>query len=292
MTIDPEPAIAETPSVEGMKRYRDALEAEPTALRVALSARFSGKEFILVRGFLTDALDRFGVMMADQVQAVMALGCPVRKVQAPFDSENAPDVNAMEIARTVKSASHPVVLITHSKGSVDTLAALVNYPEIRGSVAGWVSIQGAVQGSAVADFFVGVTHASLVETAKRALLTAIFSSVFSGSVASLDALRTRDRVAYLRQNAADIQKIVGQVPTVAFGSAAPTSRSALRTVTDPFFPREPKNDGLVSVERSVIPGALIIHDLDGPDHADAVTDVPGPQGCDRIRLTHALLSVL
>ena len=85
---------------------------------------------------------------------------------------------------------------------------------------------------------------------------------------------------------------MAQIPTVAFGSAAPTSRSALRKVTAPFFSGEPNNDGLMAVERTVIPGARIIHDLDGPDHGDAVFDVPGPQNWDRIRLTYALLSLL
>jgi hypothetical protein len=48
----------------------------------------------------------------------------------------------------------------------------------------------------------------------------------------------------------------------------------------------------MAVERTVIPGARIIHDLDGPDHGDAVFDVPGPQNWDRIRLTYALMSLL
>lgn len=292
--IDPTPPIAGTPKDADTKLYRDLLKKQESDLRAQLSKKFKGKEFILVRGFLTDALDRFGVMMEDQMQAVKNLGCPVRKVEDAFDSENPPDVNATEIARMVKSASLPVILVTHSKGSVDTLTALVNYPAIREKIAGWVSIQGAVQGSMVADFLTGkrANRWDLVEAAKRAALSAVFDLVFEGSVAGLDALRTKDRVDYLRRNADEIARIMTRIPTVAFGSAAPPSRSALRTVTAPFFGGEPNNDGLMSIERTVIPGARIVHDLEGPDHGDAVVDVPGPQDWDRIRLTYALLSLL
>jgi hypothetical protein len=293
MTIDSTPPIADRPDDSATARYRDALAAGLPELRASLSAKFSANEFLLIRGFLTDALARAGVMMEDQLHAIASLGCPVRKIQAPFDSENAPAVNAVEIAREVTAARRPLILVTHSKGSVDTLAALVNHPQIRERVAGWVSIQGAVQGSPVADFLVGepAGGANLADAAKRAALTTIFGQVFQGSLAALDALRTRDRVDDLRRNSTQIQAIVGRIPTVAFGSAAPTSRSALRNVTDPFFHGEPDNDGLVSVQRSVIPGARIVHDLDGPDHGDAVTRVPG-QNRDRIRLTYALLSLL
>src|SRR5262249_14930189 len=138
------------------------------------------------------------------------------------------------------------------------------------------SIQGAVQGSTVADFLVGTatTRWNLVEAAKRAVLSTAFDLVFKGSVVGMDALRTGDRVEYLRRNADEVRKIPERIPVVAFGSAAPTSRSALRTVTDLFFTGEPHNDGLMPVERTVIPGAKIVHDLNGPDHGDAVMDTP------------------
>ena len=291
--IDPTPPIAGTPAPADMNLYRDQLQKPEGVLRAELSKKFDGKEFVLVRGFLTDTLDRIGIMMQDQKQAIENLGRPVRKVGEPFDSENTPDVNATAIVAMVKSAALPVILVTHSKGSVDTLTMLINNPSVREKIAGWVSIQGAVQGSTVADFLVGTgTTPAIIEAAKRAVLSVVFEHLFKGSLGALDSLRTSDRVEYLRRNAAEIDKIVARISIVAYGSAAPMSRSALRTLTDPFFKGEPHNDGLVSVERTVIPGARIIHDLDGPDHGDAVIDVPGPQDWDRIRLTYALLSLL
>jgi hypothetical protein len=287
------PPIAGAPNPTDTALYRTLLQTPASDLRTALTAKFRAHEFLVVRGFLTDALDRLGVMMADQIRAVRDLGCEARKPGPPFDSEAAPAVNASAIARAVDSARSPVILLTHSKGSVDALAALVSAPAIRDRVAGWVSLQGAIQGSPVADFVAGTGNGEggFGEALRRAALTAIFERVFGGSLASLHALRTRDRVEYLQRNAGDVHAVLSRIPAVAFGSAAPRRRSMLRVATDWLFRNEPRNDGLVSVERSVIPGARIVHDLDGPDHGDAVTHVPG-QGWDRIALTYALLSML
>ena len=294
-----EPALPIAYSEDKVKTrgYREFLRAPAADLCAQLSQKYKDTEFILVRGFLTDALDRLGFMMVDQMRAVQNFGCSVRKPGAAFDSENPPDVNAIEIARLVESANSRVVLITHSKGSVDTLAALLNYSNIHTRIAGWVSVQGAIQGSAVADFLAGPPGASVevVDAAKRAAmraaLTTVFTTILKGSTKSLESLRTKDRVDYLSRNETKIRAIVGQFPTIAFGSSAPKSRSGLRSTTDVFFKEEPHNDGLMAVGRTVIPGAGIVHDLDGPDHFEAVTDVPG-QRCDRIAMTYALLSVL
>ena len=285
------PPIAGAPTEADTRRYRALLQTPESALRDSLTQKFRGREFLVIRGFLTDALDRLGVMMVDQMRAVRDLGCEARKAEHPFDAEAAPGSNAAAIAAMVESARRPVVLITHSKGSVDALTALVSFPAIRERIAGWVSIQGAVQGSSVADFVAGGNGSGFLERLRDAALVEIFKTVFRGSVEGLKALRTRDRVDYLHANAAEVQRIVSQIPTVAFGSAAPPERSALRKVTRRFFAEEPDNDGLVSVQRSVIPGARIVHDLDGPDHGDAVTHIPG-QRWDRIKLTDALLSML
>lgn len=284
------PTIPGAPTPDAMQRYSALLREEDSTLHERLS-KFRDKEFILVRGFLTDTLNRLGLMMEDQTEVARGLGAKARKVQDGFDSENAPEVNAVAIASAVKAARSGVILVTHSKGSVDALTALVNHPDIRSNIEGWISIQGAVQGSGVADLLAGKSGSALVDAIKDEALAAVFT-LFRGSIEALRGLRTKDRVEYLVDNEGEIRKIVTDIPIVAFGSAAPVSRSTLRKVTDRFFAAEPSNDGLVSVGRTVIPGArVIIHDLDGPDHADAVMAVPG-QKWDRKRMTRVLLSLL
>jgi hypothetical protein len=260
---------------------------DATALGPGLTARFSGKAFVLVRGFLTDTLDQAGVMMSDQWAAVTMLGGRPRK--PTFNSEDAPPVNAPKIAATIVKAAGagagPVFLVTHSKGSVDTLVALVEHPDLWPHVAGWISIQGAIQGSSVADTL-------SAEPTIRGALAQILRTVFGGSVESLESLRTHDRVAYLQAHSARIAGLVEAIPIVAYGSSVEERPSALQFVTAPFFGAEPRNDGLVALDRTDIPGArFAVLDVPGPDHGDAVTRVP-LQTWDRIAMTHTLLSLL
>ena len=266
--------------------YQELRKEGHAALVSALSTRLAGKQVVLVRGFLTDLLDRAGVMMADQRKAVEALRCGVYKPR--FDSEQPPSVNAAAIAETVRSipqgAGRDVILITHSKGSVDTLTALIEYPEIGDRIAGWISIQGAVHGSPIADRIAGAAGID------RTVLSMAVQLIFRGNVDALLSLQTSERQRYLAEKSTQIADIVHRIPTVAYGSAARMARSTLRKVTTRFF-RDGFNDGLVSMQHTVIPGAASVHEVDGPDHGDAVTAVPFQQ-FDRIGMTYALLSVL
>ena len=65
----------------------------------------------------------------------------------------AAEVNA-DIIRDAIGAmadSARIVLVTHSKGTVDALLALATYPELAGQVVALVSVAGAVNGSPLAD---------------------------------------------------------------------------------------------------------------------------------------------
>jgi hypothetical protein len=265
--------------------YRQHLANAP-ALRAALTARYSGTPFVLVRGFLTDLLDSAGVMMREQISAVTGIGGHPSKPE--LDAESAPAVNALAIAaeiRHVSSGPGSVTLITHSKGSVDALTALVAHEDLRTHVGGWISLQGAIQGSAVAD---ALANNPVV----RPGLAAVFQHVLGGSIDALDSLRTQDRAGYLNHHVAKITAITQAIPIVSYGSAPAGRSSALRDGTRPFFRDEPENDGLMAIDRTAIPGARwSVCDVPGPDHADAVVGVPG-QSWDRVAMTHALLRLL
>jgi hypothetical protein len=271
-----------------LERFRDRTR------RGNLAARFGGKKFILVRGFVTDALEALDAMMEDQETAVREIGGhPLKPV---FDSGKPPSINAPVIAQAIRDAGGggPVFLITHSKGSVDTLAALVENRDIRAHVAGWVSLQGAIGGSVVADKLVGGNP-----VLREAL----------GRIAAFESLQTGERAGYLRTHEDAITEIVQAIPIVAYGSSAEISRSALRLVTSQVFAAagEHRNDGLVAIDCTRIPGAMFtVSEDSGPDHADAVVNIPPEirrripmmhalvpgQGWDRIAMTHALLSLL
>ncbi|MFN5880143.1 MAG: esterase/lipase family protein, partial [Burkholderiales bacterium] len=62
--------------------------------------------------------------------------------------------NALALRDTILAAGtaqEPVVIIGHSKGAVDALQVLVDYPQGRSRVAALVSLAGAIGGSPLAD---------------------------------------------------------------------------------------------------------------------------------------------
>ena len=61
--------------------------------------------------------------------------------------------NAAEIARAITTAPGPVTLVTHSKGSLDALAALSGDPALAAPprIAAWISLQAPFYGLPLAD---------------------------------------------------------------------------------------------------------------------------------------------
>ena len=67
-----------------------------------------------------------------------------------------PENNAQQIrdhiaALSLEDRQRPIILVGHSKGTVDILQALVSYPEVRSQVVAVVSLAGAVGGSPLAE---------------------------------------------------------------------------------------------------------------------------------------------
>jgi len=343
---------------------------------------------VLVRGFLTDIAYNQGVMMADIEEFCRStLGLPVTYVNKShgFDAENDEVSNAEAIRQAINdiNSKDKLLLITHSKGSVDTLVCLESNPTSRDKVGGWISIQGAIGGSPVADFAVAALN--VANTAGRTrgipvnlIVAGFFSLVLGGSRKSLDNLQQSIRGQYLKRNGTSIALWNKNFPVVAYGSGANAQNSLLRMVTAPIFAANgiignnldlaltsitersldadllgalvrsaqggddgrslldrfrqkvgnkvpnlvekfqsrnlfegvpdafcdkietiDPNDGLVSVKSSEIPGARLVQDTAGPDHAEAVMDMSrlGQNGFngdpwDRQRMIYALFKVL
>ena len=72
------------------------------------------------------------------------------------DGLSSPENNAKQISDHIAALSpedrlRPIILIGHSKGTVDILQAIVSYPEVRSRVVEVVSLAGAVGGSPLAE---------------------------------------------------------------------------------------------------------------------------------------------
>ena len=239
-------------------------------------------QVLLVPGYLSDLNP---ANFADHLRWLASIGVEHKKVAVT--SGQSIEINAAIIAATIRASAKPVLLITHSKGSVDALEALVTEPSLRAKVSGWISLQGPFLGSPVAD---KLLDGSLLNP----LVATVILGFFGGTRESAQGLTTAASQAYFRARSGAIAQLVREVPAIAFASAVDsTPGTAANTVL--YIPHDMlardgiRSDGLVPLDAAVLPGMDYVKVL-GVDHIATV--MPAQQPFDRVRMTKALLLAL
>jgi pimeloyl-ACP methyl ester carboxylesterase len=158
-----------------------------------------------------------------QMRSLEAEGAAYQNISiasSSFDTSQSVEHNAAAILELLRSTDKRVVIVTHSKGGLDTLEALLDAPELWGNkVIGWVALQAPFFGSPVADPAPSVIN--------DALLGAV-----GGHGQSLDDLKTVTRALYMEANEEAIARLTASIPVIA----AYTTYEARGTVRD--FARE------------------------------------------------------
>ena len=237
---------------------------------------------LMVPGFLSELNPTY---FADQQRWLASIKVAHEKVAVK--SGQGIKVNGPIVAAAIRDSAKPVILITHSKGSVDALEALVAEPLLRKQVKGWVSLQGAFLGSPIAD---KVLDGSMLNP----IAASIILGFFGGTQESAQGLTTAASLAYYREHTAEINKLLRDIPTIAFASTLDNAPSA-RAVSMLDFPYELmardgiRNDGLVPLDAAMLPGMDYVK-ISGIDHIAPV--MPALQRFDRVRLSKALLLAL
>jgi len=159
-------------------------------------------KLIFVRGFLSDARDDY---FGDQLK--WAKENSIDALRVNIESEDSPAQNAGIITEAIRQSDKPVILITHSKGGLDSLEAFIKNPAIRSKVKGWLPLQGPFYGSPLADHFYErpVLHGS----------ASLMLSIFGGNMGSLSSLRVAIRTPYMKRNEAEIAATLAEVPTIS-----------------------------------------------------------------------------
>lgn len=237
---------------------------------------------LLVPGYLADLNPTY---FADQMRWLASIGVEHKKVA--ITSGQSVEINGAIVSAAIRDSGKPVILITHSKGSVDALEALLSEPALRTKVKGWISLQGPFFGSPVAD-----------KLLDGALLNPIVATVilvfFGGTRESAQGLTTGASLAYYRARAVAISQLVRDVPAIAFASVLDSTPSAPAN-TALEMPHELmsrdgiRSDGLVPLDAAVLPGMDFVK-VSGVDHIAPV--MPAQQHFDRVRMTKALLLAL
>jgi len=125
------------------------------------------------------------------------------EASSAFNSGESVTHNAAAIVEFLRSSEKQVVIVSHSKGGLDTLEALLQAPDLWGdTVVGWVALQAPFHGTPVAD-------------PSPSNLNALLLSAVGGNGQSLDDLKSGTRASYMASNAARIEELTGSIPVIS-----------------------------------------------------------------------------
>jgi len=154
-----------------------------------------------------------------------------------------------------------VVLVAHSKGVVDSLEALVAYPEIRAQVGALVSMAGAVGGSPLADL--------APDGLARLLQSALGADCDPGDLQALQSLKPAMRQRWLAENRLPAE--VGYYSLVALPAPGQLS-TGLRATGHLLDDIDPRHDGNLLAQDQVIPQGTLLG-LVNADHWALMTNM-------------------
>lgn len=260
--------------------------------------RLRSYKILFVPGFLSDVVIaagsyslmekiKAGQYFDEQLAWMKEAGIDAERVV--IESEESPKHNASVIAAAVRAAGKPVIIVSHSKGGLDTLEALVSDAGLPERIRGWIPIQAPFLGSPVADDIVG--RAFL-----RGPAFALMRSL-EGSEKSLVSMTAPFRAAYYERHRDRISELLGpRSPTRIICFASWQENEPFRIDTflelsrDAMAKRGIENDGLVPWKSAILPGCAYAA-VSGIDHAVPVM-ATNERPFDRVRFTKTLLSLL
>lgn len=216
---------------------------------VPLTDRVFPYRVLIVPGFLSDCFAGIASPFEDAIMALNAHGYRIESL--PISGRSSSNRNAADIAAAIGrlqlGKDEKVVLVGHSKGAVDILYFLVNYPQVSRHVAAVVSVAGAINGSPLADHL-----EDLYEDLVRKLLP---KKCERGDDLALNNLRPTLRLSWLAAN---------PLPASVryFSLATVTTRNHMNTFLKPGYDLlstySPRNDGLMIVSDQIIPGGTVL----------------------------------
>lgn len=184
---------------------------------------------------------------------------------ADVDTGATVTANGARLAEILAHHHCPTWIVSHSKGGLDVLEALIEHPDVRRYVDGWIAFQAPFQGSPVADVASGNGRARKVSRAALRLLGADLEAIVD--------LRTDVRARYMDERAARVAELTRQVPIMCVGTVTRQGSLSLmpQWPTGRWMERMGlKNDGLVPVNATILPGARFVG-LRGLGHGQVAT---------------------
>jgi hypothetical protein len=219
--------------------------------------------FLAVGGLLSQYAPK-EIYFDDNLDALRDAGLQTGRV--PVDTDMGVEHNAAIVREAVLEAARngkKVVLIGHSKGGLDSAAALAMYPELKEHVRALVTIQSPYGGSPMAQ---DLLDNPLVRYGLGGAVEALGGSIQAGEDLTYDS----------RQKFLAKHPLPPGIPTVSMASTTFKPTSPLFAFQEYMQQRYGvKSDGLVVPQDAFIPGskAVTIHGL---DHLESTVTNPNP----------------
>ncbi|GAA0582080.1 hypothetical protein GCM10009416_20640 [Craurococcus roseus] len=221
-----------------------------------LAAWLAGRRVLVAYGLLGDttaALRRVGIdYMWAQQDWLRAVGAAPEVVRAPTAASVA--ANAARIRAALLASERPALIIAHSKGGLEALAALLD-PAAAARCAGFVAFQSPFFGSPVADAVAG-------SRPLHGLARLGFRALRIGDGEGLRDLTTPVRAAWMRAHANAVADLLRRVPVVTAATRLDAAalggigRDRAYGIVTRWLERQAgPNDGLVAVSSALLPGA-------------------------------------
>ena len=218
---------------------------------------------LIVPGAFAECFPEYGMPFEDAAAALRQRGWRIGFVAV--SGRSGADHNAGQIAAAVEDLPEEpaakIVLLGHSKGTVDILHFLVNHPRPALRVSAVVSVSGPVSGSPLADSLAGVY--------RRLFSRMPFTDCPPGDRGVIESLRRSYRTAWLASH-----RLPGHVRCFSLATFARREdvHPLMLLTYDRLAAAGERNDGYVAITDQLIPGATLLGYAD-LDHWDIALPV-------------------
>ncbi|SFK90764.1 lipase family protein [Falsiroseomonas stagni] len=263
----------------------------------ALATHLAGTRVLLCYGLLGEVMAGLRPLgldyMAGQIDWLTGIGVAASVLRLPTVAPVG--VNAGRIEEAALAEDGPFILVGHSKGGLEALAALLR-PGMAARCRGFIALQSPFRGSPVADRVCGIRAFHLAAHHAARLFGL-------GTGRGVKDLTTPVRQAWMRDHAAAIASLVDAVPVATLATAigptpqpqdrahAPLARWAHAPLARWLEAQGAgPNDGLVPVASALLPGARQLVLQGG--HRALVASGPGRDPIGVLRAELARLPIL
>jgi hypothetical protein len=253
-----------------------------------LAEKLRDYEIVFVRGMFGNPGTSLGFINYFEEQERWANQTGIVASTAPIDTQAPVATNAKILRDYLETRTRRVIIMAHSKGGVDTLEALMIYPQLTEKIAGFISIQSPFLGTEAVE--------TVLDSWWERYPVSFYFNWMGGGFEAFEEIAPDVRQAHFLENKNNILNISRQVHwlnvvTQHDGDVSWLIYRQKNNLDSMGLP----SDGLVPTRRQFYPHipAQTIY-LSGVDHIDLVSENSSccRKALDRVRFFKATLALL